>query len=78
MAFSSACSKSLSTSLRLMRRARRRWMRRIRVARLTAPPPQREPGRMLQGEPADVVKELVRLLYEDARVLEVDAREAGR
>ncbi len=34
-----------------------------------APPPKRQAGRVLQGEPADVVKELVRLLHEEAKVL---------
>jgi electron transfer flavoprotein beta subunit len=33
------------------------------------PPPKRQAGRVLQGEPADMVKELVRLLHEDAKVL---------
>jgi electron transfer flavoprotein beta subunit len=33
------------------------------------PPPQRQAGRVLEGEPAQVVKELVRLLREEAKVL---------
>ena len=33
------------------------------------PPPQRQAGRTLEGEPAQVVKELVRLLREEAKVL---------
>ncbi len=33
------------------------------------PPPKRQAGRILEGEPADVVKELVRLLHEEAKVL---------
>jgi electron transfer flavoprotein beta subunit len=33
------------------------------------PPPRRQGGRMLEGEPAAVVKELLRLLREDAKVL---------
>jgi electron transfer flavoprotein beta subunit len=32
-------------------------------------PPKRQAGRMLEGEPAEVVKELVRLLRDDAKVL---------
>ncbi|TMI81486.1 MAG: hypothetical protein E6H03_06960, partial [Bacillati bacterium ANGP1] len=31
-----------------------------------SPPPQRRAGRILQGEPAEMVKELVRLLHEEA------------
>jgi len=34
-----------------------------------APPPQRQAGRILEGEPAEMVKELVRLLREEAKVL---------
>ncbi len=41
---------------------------RVRLLGL-APPPARPPGRMLEGEPAEVVRELVRLLREEARVL---------
>ena len=33
------------------------------------PPPQRQAGRILEGEPAEVVRELVRLLREEAKVL---------
>ncbi len=33
------------------------------------PPPKRQAGRILEGEPADVVRELVRLLHEEAKVL---------
>jgi electron transfer flavoprotein beta subunit len=33
------------------------------------PPPKRQAGRMLEGEPAEVVKELVRLLRDEAKVL---------
>jgi len=32
-------------------------------------PPERQAGKMLEGEPADMVKELVRLLKEEAKVL---------
>jgi electron transfer flavoprotein beta subunit len=32
-------------------------------------PPERQAGRVLEGEPADVVKELVKLLKEEAKVL---------
>ncbi|MEO0081583.1 MAG: electron transfer flavoprotein subunit beta/FixA family protein [candidate division WOR-3 bacterium] len=32
-------------------------------------PPGRKPGRRLEGEPADVVPELVRLLHEEAKVI---------
>jgi electron transfer flavoprotein beta subunit len=34
-----------------------------------SPPPQRQAGRILQGEPVEVVKQLVRLLHEEAKVL---------
>ncbi|HYM90391.1 MAG TPA: electron transfer flavoprotein subunit beta/FixA family protein [bacterium] len=34
-----------------------------------SPPPQRQAGRVLEGEPAQVVKDLVRLLREEAKVL---------
>jgi electron transfer flavoprotein beta subunit len=34
-----------------------------------ASPPQRQAGRVLEGDPAQVVKELVRFLREDAKVL---------
>jgi len=34
-----------------------------------SPPPQRRAGRILQGEPPEMVKELVRLLHEEAKVL---------
>jgi electron transfer flavoprotein beta subunit len=34
-----------------------------------SPPPQRQAGRLLEGDPARVVKELVRLLREEAKVL---------
>jgi len=50
---------------------------RVRLLGLTPPPPH-EAGRILEGKPGDVVKELVGLLYDDARVLEPDAREAKR
>ncbi|HET9000908.1 MAG TPA: electron transfer flavoprotein subunit beta/FixA family protein [bacterium] len=33
------------------------------------PPPQRQAGRILEGEPAEMVKELVRLLRDEAKVL---------
>ncbi len=33
------------------------------------PPPKRQAGRVLEGEPAEVVKELVRVLHEEAKVL---------
>lgn len=33
------------------------------------PPPQRPPGKVLRGEPAEVVRELVRLLREEAKVI---------
>jgi electron transfer flavoprotein beta subunit len=33
------------------------------------PPPRRQAGRVLEGDPAEVVKELVRLLREEAKVL---------
>ncbi|MGQ9599398.1 MAG: electron transfer flavoprotein subunit beta/FixA family protein [Anaerolineae bacterium] len=33
------------------------------------PPPERPPGRVVPGEPADAVKELVRLLREEAKVI---------
>src|SRR5690606_7501952 len=32
------------------------------------PPPDRPPGRIIPGEPADVAKEVVRLLHEEAKV----------
>ncbi|HEU4725260.1 MAG TPA: electron transfer flavoprotein subunit beta/FixA family protein [Candidatus Eisenbacteria bacterium] len=35
----------------------------------TTPPPPRPAGKMLEGEPADTVKELVRLLREEAKVI---------
>ena len=41
---------------------------RTEVVGYTAPP-KRKAGRMLEGEPAEVVKELVRLLREEAKVL---------
>lgn len=41
---------------------------RVELLGLT-PPPRRQAGRTLEGEPAAVVKELVRLLHEEARVL---------
>lgn len=34
-----------------------------------APPPPRPPGRMLEGEPADMVKELVRILREEQKII---------
>ena len=34
-----------------------------------APPPRRQAGRILEGEPGEMVKELVRLLREEAKVL---------
>ena len=34
-----------------------------------SPPPQRQAGRILEGEAAQVVKELVRLLHDEAKVL---------
>jgi electron transfer flavoprotein beta subunit len=34
-----------------------------------SPPPQRQAGRILQGEPVEVVKQLVQLLHEEAKVL---------
>ena len=34
-----------------------------------APPPQRQAGRVVEGDPAQIVKELVRFLREDAKVL---------
>jgi len=34
-----------------------------------SPPPQRQAGRLLEGEPGQVVKELVRLLRDEAKVL---------
>jgi electron transfer flavoprotein beta subunit len=34
-----------------------------------SPPPNRQAGRILEGGPEDVVRELVRLLREDAKVL---------
>jgi len=34
-----------------------------------APPPRRQAGRILEGEPVEMVKELVRLLREEAKVL---------
>jgi len=48
--------------------AGRAWAARIELLSLT-PPPKRQAGRVLQGDPADVVKELVRLLHEEAKVL---------
>ncbi|MCH7759909.1 electron transfer flavoprotein subunit beta/FixA family protein [candidate division TA06 bacterium] len=33
------------------------------------PPPERPPGKMLQGEPEEIVKELVRLLRDEAKVI---------
>src|SRR5207237_890075 len=41
---------------------------RVEVLELS-PPPQRRAGRILQGEPAEMVKELVRFLHEEAKVL---------
>ncbi|MBI4280809.1 electron transfer flavoprotein subunit beta/FixA family protein [Candidatus Uhrbacteria bacterium] len=40
----------------------------VQVVRLT-PPSERQPGRILQGEPAQVVQELVKLLKTEAKVL---------
>jgi electron transfer flavoprotein beta subunit len=34
-----------------------------------SPPPKRQAGRILEGEPIEVVKQLVRLLHEEAKVL---------
>ncbi|RME10731.1 MAG: electron transfer flavoprotein subunit beta, partial [Ardenticatenia bacterium] len=33
------------------------------------PPPARTAGRILEGEPEEVVRELVRLLHEEAKVI---------
>jgi electron transfer flavoprotein alpha/beta subunit len=33
------------------------------------PPPERPPGRIIGGEPEEAVKELVRLLREEAKAL---------
>ncbi len=41
---------------------------RVELLGLT-PPPKRQAGRLIQGEPADAVKELVRALHEEAKVL---------
>lgn len=41
---------------------------RVELLGLT-PPPRRQAGKILQGEPVEVVKELVRLLREEAKVL---------
>ena len=41
---------------------------RLEVVRL-APPPERQPGRILSGDPAQAVSELVRLLKTEAKVL---------
>lgn len=40
----------------------------VRVARLR-PPPERQPGKIIQGEPAQIVQELVKLLKTEAKVL---------
>jgi electron transfer flavoprotein beta subunit len=32
-------------------------------------PPQRQAGKILQGEPAETARELVRLLHEEAKVI---------
>jgi electron transfer flavoprotein beta subunit len=34
-----------------------------------APPPERPPGRIIQGEPAEAASEVVRLLREEAKVI---------
>jgi electron transfer flavoprotein beta subunit len=34
-----------------------------------APPPERTPGRIIEGEPAEAAKEVVRLLREEAKVI---------
>jgi electron transfer flavoprotein beta subunit len=41
---------------------------RVELLGLT-PPPKRQAGRLLQGEPAEVVRELVKALHEEAKVL---------
>jgi electron transfer flavoprotein beta subunit len=33
------------------------------------PPPERPPGRIVPGEPAEAAKEVVRLLREEAKVI---------
>jgi electron transfer flavoprotein alpha/beta subunit len=34
-----------------------------------APPPERPPGKILKGEPEETVKELVKLLREEAKAI---------